>query len=581
MADPATPEQQAQAVKDLAAILAKGGSPTAPAPATQQFIARWNDETKDFDFYKNPNYAAPKATATTAVSGSQYGTWEPDPSNPGQYRQVVPPQVGTQPNPDEDVSKAVKRQNDEAERNERIANQQAGKGYLTTKEVADITNVARARNYDDARLAQEIANQSATNKREDDKLAIEQAKLPGTLAQTTATTARIGAETGQIVSQTDLNRAQMDVLGIKTEADRVRAVKAGLLDDAQAEKIRQELLKPQPVTTTADQPFIVSRDANGQLITEQNQNYQGPKAPTTRGELAQRTALLRTQMQQMKDKIAADQSIRPDQQAARFSSWYDQNVAPQVDALEQQQQAIIQDETQKALEQQRSNLTSASSAMQGLMPYRVGPGYGQAFESLVSDTANTQFPGVANKPWNPPAGWSTFKAPNLDQSVHNLLNAPAYTPAPGMDFRSMLDRNQWTPGGAPPPTGEGAAPAPTPEQAAMAANPNNSPLGAIGANPMLAAQQAYNRQLASQQTAAATGNPNNSPFGAIGPGGMPPMPQAAPMPMAIGNEPLAYNPAPFRNLMPLLPGYNYTQSQNPYQWPFGGGGGGAGFTAGP
>lgn len=55
-----------------------------------------------------------------------------------------------------------------------------------------------------------------------------------------------------------------------------------------------------------------------------------------------------------------------------------------------------------------------------------------------------------------------------------------------------------------------------PQQAAGAQNPNNSPFGAIGSNPMLAAMQERNRQLAAQQTAAATQQYGGGPFGAIG-----------------------------------------------------------------
>jgi hypothetical protein len=49
----------------------------------------------------------------------------------------------------------------------------------------------------------------------------------------------------------------------------------------------------------------------------------------------------------------------------------------------------------------------------------------------------------------------------------------------------------------------------------LSANPANVPFGAIGSNPMLAAMQARNRQLAAQQTAAAT-QQFGAPFGAVG-----------------------------------------------------------------
>src|SRR5215471_9159251 len=52
-------------------------------------------------------------------------------------------------------------------------------------------------------------------------------------------------------------------------------------------------------------------------------------------------------------------------------------------------------------------------------------------------------------------------------------------------------------------------------QLQAATTPASTPFGAIGNNPMLAAQQAYNRQQAARQLAAATAQAN-APFGAIG-----------------------------------------------------------------
>jgi len=315
----------------------------------------------------------------------------------------------------------------------------------------------------------------------------------------------------------------------------------------------------QTLTPSTEAPFIVQTDEQGKPVTIDNPNYQGPKAPTTRVELAQRVSLLQTQAQQMRDKIAADKTIPPDQQAARFNQWYDQNVAPQAGALEQQQQAIARDEAQKAM-------TAAANAIQSTAPYRVGPGYGQAFEQLVQSTANTKFPGVENKPLDLGTGWSTYKGPSIDESVQQTL-----TPAAGVDFQSLLNRNQWVPGGPPPggPVGPSPAPGPTPEQqvaiaaagrqTAAATNPANAPFGAIGANPMLAVMQARNRQLASQQTAAATGQAG-MPFG-----GLNSMPRAGAMPMATGSGPLPYNPSAFSGVMPLLPGFDYSQLQTQWQ----------------
>jgi len=327
-------------------------------------------------------------------------------------------------------------------------------------------------------------------------------------------------------------------------------------------------LTPTTFTAGADQPYVARTDEQGQVQWIPNENYQGPKAPTTRGELAQRVALLQQQAAAMKDKIAADKTIPPDQQTARFLQWYDQNITPQVGAMEQQQQAIIADETQKAVEAQQKNLTAAANAIQSTAPYRVGPGYGKALGDIISGTltdAGLPAPDLSNA--------LTWKGPSIDRSTQDVLNART-TVQPGMDFQSLLNRNQWTPGGPPPaaggPPGPAGPPAPTPEQqAAVAAagaqtaaatqNPANSPFGAIGSNPMLAAIQRRNRALASQQTAAATAQAG-SPFGALNQ-----MPRAGAMPMATDSGPLPYNPGAFSGVMPLLPGFDYSQLQTQWQ----------------
>lgn len=314
----------------------------------------------------------------------------------------------------------------------------------------------------------------------------------------------------------------------------------------------------QTLTASTDTPYIVQTDEQGAPVSIPNPNYQGPKAPTTRGELAQRVSLLQTQAQQMRDKIAADKTIPPDQQAARFNQWYDQNVAPQAGALEQQQQSIARDEAQKAM-------TAAATAISTTAPYRVGPNYAQSFEQGLNRLANIHGGGNAPLDFTGSVGW---KGPSIDQSVQQTL-----APPPGMDFQSMLNRNQWVPGGGPAVAG-GATPAPaaagpTPDQlaniaaagqqTAAATSAANAPFGAIGANPMLAAMQQRNRELASQQTAAATGQAG-MPLGALNS-----MPRAGAMPIASGAGPLPYNPSAFSGVMPLLPGFDYSQLQTQWQ----------------
>src|SRR5262245_10812307 len=97
-----------------------------PSGATQRLIVRPDDQGGPgawaFEGLEAVHALPSTSTSRGAVSGSQYGTWEPDPANPGgPYILKVPPQAGTS-NPDEDRSKAIKAQTDEADRDRKIQN---------------------------------------------------------------------------------------------------------------------------------------------------------------------------------------------------------------------------------------------------------------------------------------------------------------------------------------------------------------------------------------------------------------------------------------------------------------------------
>lgn len=556
MTQPTALEQEAAEIKKEIDQLRQA---VAADPEDYLSKQRLTKVTDDYRLILAAVASAQKGTTAETAPGVNVpdgGRWE---KVNGVWTQTIAPQVKPS-NPDEDRSKAIKAQTDEADRNARIRNEGVTGLYVDDKELASIRHAEATDQVAAARLKEDIRNNTARQKAEDDKLHLENQKfLQVDLPKSAADIARLGAETGKIGAETDLTKAQIAALGIKTESDTARALAAGQLDQAQAAKINAELKKPVELTTPADQQYLTRRDpTTGQLLVELNPNYQGPKAPATRGELAQRVSTLQTQAAQMRDKIMADASIPKDQQAARFASWWDQNVAPQVGALEQQQQAIARDEAQKAM-------TAAATAISTTAPYRVGPNYAQSFEQGLNRLANVHGGGKAPLDFTGSVGW---KGPSIDQSVQQTL-----TPSPGMDFQSALDRSQWVPGGGPAPgsaTPVPAAAGPTPEQqaaiaaagqqtAATSANPANSPFGAIGNDPMLAAIQRRNRELASQQTAAATAQAA-PPFGALNA-----MPQAGAMPMATGSGPLPYNPSAFSGVMPLLPGFDYSQLATQWQ----------------
>lgn len=543
--------------------------------------------TDDYRLILTAVASAQKGTTAETAPGVNVpdgGRWE---KVNGVWTQTIAPQVKPS-NPDEDRSKALKAQTDEAERDAKIRNERTTGIYADDKDLAAIRHAEATDQVAAARLKEDIRNNTANQKLADDKLHVENQKLLLDIAKNPAEIAKLGAETGRIGAETDLTKAQIAALGIKTESDTARALAAGQLDKAQADKINFELKKPADVTGAAEQQYLLRRTPEGQLLQDLNPNYQGPKAPTTRGELAQRVSTLQTQAQQMRDRIAADTSIPPDQQAARFNQWYDQNVAPQAGALEQQQQAIARDEAQKAM-------TAAATAISTTAPYRVGPNFASSFEQGLNRLANVHGGGKTPLDFTGSVGW---KGPSIDQSVQQTL-----APAPGMDFQSLLNRNQWAPGGGPVAGGATPAPAaagPTPSP------PTSMPFGAIGANSMLAAMQARggvpdpNAALQARQAADAALQQRQAQVGQPVPQQAPvPLPSAPPMPLATGSGPLPYSTstwrppvppappppapttgapgqlyglvpdaaAPFAGVIPYLNGYDPTQPQTQWDWP--------------
>ena len=314
----------------------------------------------------------------------------------------------------------------------------------------------------------------------------------------------------------------------------------------------------QTLTPNIEAPYIVQTDEQGKPVTIDNPNYQGPKAPTTRGEIAQRVATLQQQAQAMMQKIRADPTVTGEQQGVRFNQWYDQNVTPQIEALSQQQQAVIADESRKAIEDQQKNLTAAANAIQSTAPYRVGPGYGQAISSMASalvkgtPAAGTDFSNAF-----------TYRGPSIDRSTQEVLAARTQV-APGMDVQGLLNRNQWLPGGGPPPTGGPPAAAGPPPGAfpASATTPFRTfgppPAGGgvngtgqpVGPNPMLAAMQ--RNQVPGAPMAGGGVNGAGQPVGAnpmlaaMQPGAGGVLPQAAPLALATGGGPLPYGGSMWR-----------------------------------
>ena len=233
------------------------------------------------------------------------------------------------------------------------------------------------------------------------------------------------------------------------------------------------------VSSPATAQFITTMDDKGNLTTKPNPNYQ----PTTMAGIAGQTASLQQQAQAQHDQINGNlqngmYGSGPDAQTkanAAWSAWWAQNIEPQKAALAQAQQQAQFDQQKQQQDLARANYAQAQSAGQNAvsnftatLPYRVGPGYNQAFNQVLNATATGKMPG------NIDMSQLTYKMPDLGQMAQNATaQALAHIsptaaqmangqPTPSMfgnppDINAQLNQTSYSPfgaspvGGGPPP----------------------------------------------------------------------------------------------------------------------------------
>jgi len=344
--------------------------------------------------------------------------WVEDPTAPGGYRIQAP----ATSNPDEDVITAVKRQNAEADRNERTANAAAGKGYMTNAEVAAIEQRGRQLGQTDQQIALEKAKFDQQKRQEDallgGKVAQQQATVEGTLATTSLTQAQ---------AQAAIQAAQ--IASAKLPGELKQQLLNSGYTQAQIDQIEQNMrmaAAPAPMAAPAtDQPYRVTRDPlTGAQTYELNPGY----VPKTTTDVAARVGQLQSAAQAMRDKLSAQVqsgALTQDKAAQQFDQWWGQNVEGQKLALQTAQQQITQDQAQKQAEQARADYqtamgagTQAIQAYQATLPYRVGPNFDQAINQLTGAFAAGKMPGNLNF-----QGAFTYQLPDLNQLAQNATAA--------------------------------------------------------------------------------------------------------------------------------------------------------------
>src|SRR5215467_1912886 len=286
--------------------------------------------------------------------------------------------------------------------------------------------------------------------------------------------------------------------------------------------------QPTQVNAPATSQFITTMDQDGNITTRPNPNY----APTTMAGIAGQQAALQQQARAQHDQINANlqngvYGSGPDAQTkanAAWADWWNQNIEPQKASLAQAQQQAQFEQQKQQQDLARANYATAQGAGQNAvsnylstMPYRVGPGYNQAFGQVANALAGGKMPG------NIDMSQLTFKMPDLGQmSQQATAQALAHisptaaqmangSPTPSMfsqsppDINSQLNMTNYTPFGAATPA-TGAPPAVIPSAAPPTSGPPTT-------NPVDLSQMPGYNPVGGQSTVLPTLAPLQNPWG--------------------------------------------------------------------
>jgi hypothetical protein len=366
----------------------------------------------------------PDDTTTTPFGTAETGYYARQ--SDGSYKQVAPPKV---PNPDEDRLKAVQTQVAEAQRNERQANEVAGKGYMTDQERIALEQSGARVGQSQQQIDLDKAKFANSQKEFDRTQKLAEAKGQADIVESTARAGQATAQTGQIQTATDIAQQkagpEIGLLGAQTGAQQASAASSA----AQTQKTLQDIAQGKAPTTTAatlgpTSMYVAQTDPNtGALSYQINPSFQ----PKTQADVAGLVSDLQTRAAAERDRLANLQrsgSIDGGQAASQFDSWWNQNVEPRKSMLEAASRSAQLEEQKAQQEQQRANLataqgagTQAIQAMQAQLPYMVGPGFGQAANQIAAAYSSGKAPGPIDI-----GSAVTFQMPDIQQLAADATN---------------------------------------------------------------------------------------------------------------------------------------------------------------
>ena len=447
--------------------------PRNPTAGGQKITIRPDDTSNPGTTTWLAESPAPKTTAPNkdlAITIKGKGTYYPDDiNNPGgTYHQILPPDV---PNADDEMTKALDREQQEQLRLQRQNNEKYGFGYVDDDTLHKRTIEARTLNL----RADEIRARYAENDekaRESDKVQ----ERENNLARS-----RIGVET----AQGGLYGAQAGLAGANTSEVQQRVEQSAQQFPTVQAQGRATLAGTEANTRSVEQATQIA----GAPKVEQPQQgmYQwqlDPKTgqvrqaginpeyvPKTAAEVAARVGQISSIAQAKGAEIQRrvdSKEITPEQGHSEYQTWWQQTIAPQEGIIQAAQQKAQFDQAKDYAEMQRSAYQTALgagtldvNAFTAGQAGRVGPNWQQASEAASrGDWKGAAIPGATEYTATPPQ--ETAHAAVMEALKHISPTAAQATGMPvpnyqGIDIKSAFDPTRYMPGGAPPPPAAVAA----------------------------------------------------------------------------------------------------------------------------
>jgi hypothetical protein len=513
----------------------------------------------DFDVVEPPK----NLPADTAPTGNSETGWYAKDAN-GQWQLVIPPHT---PNADEEIKKAVDRQDAEAMRNEKAANQAAGRGYQTNADYASMISQANKDKVSAAQLAENIrqfdVSQGDKNKQFDITRAAQDKVDAANIARTGAETVNLGATTAATQQATAASAARLPGQ-LAQDAATLAGTNA---TTAQTQQATQIAGAPTLQGTPGAATVLTQRDPRtGAVIQNQMDLAYQPK---TQAEIAARVGQINSVMNQKSAEVQAKvgQTIAGKQYTAddalkEFNAWYASQVAPQTDALKAAQdeaafqrakeQAATRTSAFTAANAASTSAINAFNALKGANPVENTA----AFNSAAADLAKGKMPSnlAEATTWHGPNPIALSQMATMNALKYIDPQAAAATGAPppnyqGMDIGAMTRNPYAAPGvpAQPMPFNGTAAPAqPMPNPGG--ATPALQTMGAPAAPAPVQGQQSpewwdavMNRQRQDQadQRIQASAMPMKTPAGMFNPSFQAMYPSAAGQPASgpvVGNS---------------------------------------------